>query len=43
MLVLGAIFALGLGGALERRAVKAPSAVPAEGAVPSLEKNHWMF
>jgi hypothetical protein len=42
MLVLGALFAWGLGAALERRAEKG-TAGPTDVAMPSSDKNHWMF
>ena len=43
MLVLGAVFAWGLGGALELQAEKQQAASPPSGAMPSPDKHHWMF
>jgi len=43
MLVLVALFAWMLGGALERRAEKQQPASPPSVATPSVDKDHWMF
>jgi hypothetical protein len=43
MVVLGAMFAWMLGGALEMRAEKEQAASPTDLTTPSVDKHHWMF